>query len=97
MAMQKPLVIVKGQVQQLPAGDTTFYVFPMLTSLAGNKDVCYTNEIMTALPPVFGTLSQGEIMLDLAGNVMTAQIPTTQRVPDFLTALDGDIMMGIGA
>lgn len=104
MAIRKPLIVLNGQIQEMPVGDSVgtvaaiaSYYEPMLTSLGGNLDVCYTNEIMTAIPGMFGTLSEGEIMLDIAGNVITAQAATTNRVPDFLIALNGDIMMGIGA
>ena len=59
----------------------------MLSSLSGNRDVCYTNEILTSLA--------GAVMVDLAGNVMTSPLSTTARVPDFTLDINGDVMMGI--
>jgi hypothetical protein len=70
MATRKPLVIIAGQVQELPAGDSvgevaaiTSYYEPMLATNLGNQDVVYIDG--DALVPDFVLSSDGDIIMGL--------------------------------
>ena len=68
MATRKPLVLIGGQPQELPSGDSigtvaaiASYYEPMVGSTSGNSDVVY--QVGTNIVPDFVMSSDGDIML----------------------------------
>jgi len=72
MAVRKPLVIISGQVQELPAGDSVgsvapiaSYYEPVLATANGNQDVVY--QAGTSMVPDFMLSSDGDLMMAVGG------------------------------
>lgn len=64
---------------------------------AGGDVLTSAGEVVLAYPGLIYENNNREIMLDINNNVMSSQREETVRVPDFTLAINGDIMMGIGA
>lgn len=59
MAIRKPLVIINGQIQELPAGDIVSYTEPVVIGF--NNNVVYQTE--ENLVPLFVTTTDGDIVV----------------------------------